>query len=317
MGESDSAALVREVLDRAIAEVAEAKYRRLSEAMSLEHQIEAVDNALKSLTRLQKGIPPDYSSEWIALFYLSWYQPRQIHLAYAALRGLLAHSPLPRHVIDYGCGALAVQIASAILLAEEQELLDSGLAVHGVDSNMAMMDNGKELWDKFREITGARSHVDSFFKCLHVALDRMSDVCSCHASFADALAHLQAARASASGDFGITAVHAVYPSNMEQLKDVLDAEKCHERGSAIELVTFFESAVNKHFFDKLGFDRDHLRMLAWTGRLDATTRWRERLSEALPGLEKRGLLRTRPVVWDPSQRIARGEDIIMFRSRAQ
>ena len=225
MGESDSAALVREALDRAIAEVAEAEYRRLTEGMTIEHQTESVDNALKSLTRLQQGIPPDYKSEWIALFYLSWYQPRQIHLAYAALRELLEHNPLPaRHVIDYGCGALAVQIALAILLAEDQELLNSGLAVYGVDSNMPMMDIGKELWEKFREIAGARIHDDPFFQCLHVALDSMADVCSCHVSFPDALAHLEAARASASDNCWITAVHAVYPSNMEQLKDVFDAK---------------------------------------------------------------------------------------------
>ena len=48
-----------------------------------------------------------------------------------------------------------------------------------------------------------------------------------------------------------------------------------------------------------------------------TTRWREELAEALPSLEKRGLLRTRPVVWDPGLRILRREDVIMFRSRAQ
>lgn len=86
MGESDSITLVREVLDRAISEVAEAEYSRLTEGMSLKVQTESVDAALKSLMMLQKGISPKYSSEWIALFYLTWYQPRQIHLAYATLR---------------------------------------------------------------------------------------------------------------------------------------------------------------------------------------------------------------------------------------
>ena len=253
MAKSHSLTLVREALDQAIAQVAEAEYGRLSEGMSLGDQAKSVDHALKSLTRLQQGIPPDYRSEWIALFYLTWYQPRQIHLASAALRQLLVQTPPPRHIIDYGCGALAFQLALAVVLAEQPDGRYSGIAVHGIDSSKPMMDIGKELWDRFREITGSRSHDDPLFEALHVALDAMGDVCSFHTSLSEALTHLQTApRAPESDDCWLTAIHAIYQSNLEQLKDVLDADKCQRHGISLTSVTFYQSGIHRSFFEALG-----------------------------------------------------------------
>ena len=269
MNESDSATRVREALDQAISEVVEAEYGRLADGMTQEDRIESVDSGLKSLTRLQQGIPPDYGSEWVALFYLCWYQPRQIHLAYAALRGVLEQSRLPMHVIDYGCGALAVQVALAMIVAEDEEALDAGLAVYGVDPDLAMVGIGKKLWRQFLEVVGARIDEDPFFLRLRLAVESIGEVCSCHTSFCDALECQQAGRASASDGCWITAVHAQYPSNRTELKDVLEPAKCQEWGSALELVTFFETPISRHFFEKLGFSRIQLGMQAWEGRLDA------------------------------------------------
>ena len=67
MDESDSAALIGEALDRAIAKVAEEEYGRLAEGMSLRDQTASVDKALSSLMELQKGHEPDYNSEWVSL----------------------------------------------------------------------------------------------------------------------------------------------------------------------------------------------------------------------------------------------------------
>lgn len=317
MNESDVVKRVREVLDHAIAEVVEAEYDRLTDGMTREDRTASVDRGLRSLTRLQQGTPPDYSSEWVALFYLCWYQPRQIHLAYAALRGLLEQNRLPKHVVDYGCGALAVQFALAIVLAEDEEAFNAGLAVHGVDPNLPMVDIGKKLWGRLLDVLWSRIDEDPFFLSLGLALESMADVCSCHASVSEAFDHLKTARASASDDCWITAMHATYASNMEELKNVFDSGKCQERGSAIEVVTFFESGSHHVFFKTLGFDAARLGIQPWAGTFDAITRWRKGLSEALPDLEKRGLLRARAVEWDPDSRIVGGEDRIMFRSRTQ
>ncbi len=80
MLESDSAASIRDVLDRAIADVAKMEYARLTVGMDLEGRKQHVDGALESLKDLGRGGKP-YYDEWIALFYLTWHQPRHIHLA--------------------------------------------------------------------------------------------------------------------------------------------------------------------------------------------------------------------------------------------
>ena len=203
MDESDSAALIGEALDRAIAKVAEEEYGRLAEGMSLRDQTASVDKALSSLMELQKGHEPDYNSEWVSLFYLTWFQPRQVHLAYAALCQHIAEQRSPSHVIDYGCGAWAVQFALAILLAEKQELQGSHF----------------------------------FGTCLSITLESMEGSYSCHASLGEAGAHLQlAGKAPACW---LTAVHSIYETNETDLKEVFD-RICEEQAPALAVVTFRE-----------------------------------------------------------------------------
>ena len=204
MDESDSAALIGEALDRAIAKVAEEEYGRLAEGMSLRDQTASVDKVLSSLMELQKGHEPDYNSEWVSLFYLTWFQPRQVHLAYAALCQHIAEQRSPSHVIDYGCGAWAVQFALAILLAEKQEL--QGSCVHGIDPNEPMREIGKRLWEKFRQVVEVCGNDHFFGTCLSITLESMEGSYSCHASLGEAGAHLQlAGKAPACW---LTAVHS-------------------------------------------------------------------------------------------------------------
>ena len=58
-----------------------------------------MDKALRSLKELQQGRKADYGNEWVAIFYLTWYQPRQIQLAYAALRELISERRPPKYII--------------------------------------------------------------------------------------------------------------------------------------------------------------------------------------------------------------------------
>ena len=259
MVESDSGAFVRDVLDRAIAAVAEMEYLRLAEGMSIDDQTASVDHALKSLTRLQQARPPDYDSEWVSLFYVSWFQPHQVHLAYVALRRILAQAPLPRRVIDYGCGAWAVQLALSIILAEAPGPLGSGIAVCGIDSSEPMKMIGKRLWEEFRNKTNDTG-CDGFFgvRLCH-ALELMGDSYGCYASPSEALRQLQVARKdSASENCWFTAVHAVYHENLEQLKDLLSSDKRQERGTSMELVTFDLHSGREGCFSELGFDKTEL-----------------------------------------------------------
>ena len=67
------------LLERAILRVAEIEYRRLSSGLAPEQAAARVEAALEAMAGLRDGVPPDYN-EWDALFYLTWYQPRQINL---------------------------------------------------------------------------------------------------------------------------------------------------------------------------------------------------------------------------------------------
>lgn len=147
--ETEVASLARKSLDLAIANLAEAEYSRLSTegGLGLQEQCEHVDKALRSLKELQQGRKADYGNEWVAIFYLTWYQPRQIQLAYAALRELISERRPPKYIIDYGCGAWAVHIALAILIVDvnvHRSELDK-ITVHGIDPNQPMTRIGEML----------------------------------------------------------------------------------------------------------------------------------------------------------------------------
>ena len=102
MAETDGP--IWDVLDRAIKEVAEREYQRLSRGLSCGDVAGRVDKALDSLGKLQKREEPDYDCEWVALFYLTWYQPRQINLVYSYLDCRKVELPERLQVVDLGCG---------------------------------------------------------------------------------------------------------------------------------------------------------------------------------------------------------------------
>ena len=77
----DQAALF-EAIDGAITKVAETESQRLSAGMGEDALTNKVHATLDSFRGLRRGIPPDYSDPWVALFYLTWFQPGQIQLAH-------------------------------------------------------------------------------------------------------------------------------------------------------------------------------------------------------------------------------------------
>lgn len=325
MTETD-AAVLRKALDLAIAELAASEYDHLSDGMSLAVKTQSVDSALNSLMALQQAREPAYDSEWVSLFYLTWFQPRQIHLAYSALQGLLAETSSPRHVIDYGCGAWAVQFALAILNAERREPADPGVAVYGIDSNEPMREIGRRLWNRFGQIVAASTGEHPFFERLHDALDSIEATSSCHASYDEALQRCDLL-GQRLADCWFTAVHAIYETNSTDMKSVLGGV-CEKQVPVHELATFRKASSPmyfwggypnwKPFFAELGFSEAELNV-AWTGTFAHVTRWRKNLPETLPDLQwrRKRLLQKHDITWDPLGRLAAGDDVVMIRSRAQ
>ena len=126
---------IADALDKTIATVAEQEFNRLCRGLNDFQVAEQVAIALDELEKLQGRGSPDYNNDWVALFYVTWYQPRQINVALAILRQLYEETlheetktNHPVEIIDVGCGALSVQFATAIAATEHQY---TDVSVHG------------------------------------------------------------------------------------------------------------------------------------------------------------------------------------------
>ncbi len=154
----------------AIVSVAEEEWLRLAgrrfNRVRHVYAARSLEDSLRSFRDLQIGTMPDYS-EWDALAYGTWFQPKQINLVYDTLRAMKIH--LARkdsitwdgdifalaggesRVIDFGCGALATQFAVA--LAARESILNgvrvSDIQIDSIDSSPAMIYFGQRIWEEF------------------------------------------------------------------------------------------------------------------------------------------------------------------------
>ena len=149
-----------DAVDRAIKNVAEEEFRRLATSMASDMLSTNIHAALNALGGLQHGDPPDYNDPWVALFYLTWYQPGQINLCrrmidyLGQIKGngqLIGNDNRNLHVVDFGCGALAMRFAVAWASAEALEggrKIDS-IRVISYDTGTAMVQLGVKVWNQF------------------------------------------------------------------------------------------------------------------------------------------------------------------------
>ena len=141
---------VTQALDAAIAKVARKELDRLGRDLSRSQTAEKIAGALDALLGLSTGNRPKYD-DWDALFYTLWYQPSQINLAYTLTQKVPAElNPLKGegalHVIDFGCGALAVQIGLRIA---HLSAIGATLQVCSIDVSDAMKDIGAKILREF------------------------------------------------------------------------------------------------------------------------------------------------------------------------
>ncbi len=242
-----------EALDKAIARVAKAEFDRLRDGLETPAVACKIHDALCSMSRLRSDRQPDYD-EWDSLFYISWYQPRQVHLAYAILREL--HKGKSVHglrVVDVGCGAGAVQMAAALMAAESlRDLSDCDIAVDGIEPGRAMRRLGEELWIEWWQLADDCSSLER----LAAALDAMSSSCETFDSDGTwaCSARDRPARRFADSRWWLTAVHAVYKEGRENItclcRRVL---KCLDEGSCgVACVVFTSDDSKKTHVDEMG-----------------------------------------------------------------
>jgi hypothetical protein len=275
-------------LDRAITKVADRQFLKLSSWMPRLGWSNRIRPALDSLAQLQQGNPPNYDDPWTALFYLTWYQPGQIQLAHLMVEGLkqargneslLANGCRSLHVVDFGCGALAMQFAVSWAAADALERQEpiSSIKVDSYDANPAMLDLGNILWEQFKE---------------EVKYDRRLGQLSKSAEMIEARCgkpeSLFPYRTLVEEERWLSAIHAVDSSNVEQAKGGL-AKICDitkpdvgflsgntQQGDLLQQTSPFNSPQYKHW-------RPGLVPLFENG-LPKITQWRRSLNtRMIPG----------------------------------
>ena len=147
------------IIDQTISDVGSAEYQRLSQLSSPIHKAAAIEYAFDQLAKLQESKMPAYQTEnsrldqWLSLFYLLWYQPRQIYLSYMTFSHILKHLPVCKQfiVLDYGSGAFAVQYGLMIAISETEAVGDhlKHVEMKNYDSSTAMLTIGSSCWNRF------------------------------------------------------------------------------------------------------------------------------------------------------------------------
>lgn len=266
----------RAKLDAAIAAVADREYQRLSERWPRSECATRVKAALRSLTNLSVGDSPDYNDEWVALLYLTWHQPRQIHLAYTALRENLEEPPEKLLLFDVGCGAHATQFALAAAFMDEWTEYKGQIAVVGLDPSGPMRRLGDRLWN---ELLQATAGID------HELCERFSALMSamCCRSFNDYehYAGTDEAKLTFSSCW-LTSFHAVYGSTLPSLTGQLRDLRRDFRPE-LEIISCKDSKAERHRKKLLGpgavvVTRPEAK---WPGELSRTMAWRSGLAGEL------------------------------------
>ena len=204
---------VADALDSTIADVA------LKERIRLGKDVNAIQKAFSELDKLQTEAMPEYN-EWVALFYLHWYQLKQINLAYSMIKNLISQQPQKNmvlndsgnlHVVDFGCGALAMQFGVALAAADALEGGHHMSSVHfdSMDQSQAMINLGETVWSEFKKRVGNNNRL----KNLSLSLEAItSSTCTDNKPVIER---------KTGDDCWLTAIHAVYASNLGAVQDTL------------------------------------------------------------------------------------------------
>ena len=304
--------LVGHVLDEAIASVAEEEFNRLRRATNDNAQIAAnVTAALSSLDKLPKGVEPKYN-EWDALFYITWYQPRQINMALKILRRFYEKSRYkhqragrPFHVIDVGCGALAVQFAMA-LLATECRWKGADVTVIGIDPSEPMRNIGDALWLEFWSNLSSHPNLNK-----HSELSDLERFCDCMASSCESFDSFSSYRCSKVGlsqatersECWMMAVDVVYTSNKNKIKEAIQAirNQCKPNKNFLTCKNQHDRLEAARFVVDKGFECEMklgVEDLWFEETLPITTKWRRSLiTELNVQIERQRQLLNNPVKW--------------------
>ena len=220
---------VTKALDSAITNVANEEFNRLSAGLGRQEIANKIRCALHSLDRLRIGRMPNYD-DWDALFYSLWYEPGQINLAYTLTRLLPEEiSPLKNRmcnlqVVDFGCGALAMQFGLALAAADalEERGTVPSIAIVSQDESEPMKDIGRNIWQCF---------IEEIAK--YPGLNSLQEVCKVM-NFDD--------QGDPEAVCWLTAIHVAYRENAREVRTALTDRICEHKPAVVLATSHPQSA---------------------------------------------------------------------------
>lgn len=290
MNDSDRRA-IQSAIDEAIAQVAEEQWKRLAgdvcDPCARTCAAQAIYTALGSLYELKRDGIPNYDDDWVALFYLTWYQPRQINLVYSVLSGIRTSKSSDGseqikpdvfgfgtdtvRFIDLGCGCLAtmfgVTLAAADAFAQGQEIPE--IVFDCIDTSPGMIQIGNETWGRFRDFM---RYIDQDHPvCRVIEKTKM-------------ISHTGGSKPSNSTSDGlcfVTAIHCAYSSTSGELKNALDELVRRLNPVAVLLTTHSrKKRLLDYVFTQKTFQESSVTetsQLLESRYLERTTEWRKTL----------------------------------------
>ena len=122
------------------------------------------------------------------------------------------------HVVDLGCGALALRFGLVFAVAAALELGEDIDEVHidSIDPNTAMAQMGVKIWNEFFSHVLSRRLDDPSLKWVLDAISRLSQPVPTVRNI-----RLKELKINPEAEFWITAIHAVYPNNVEEINSSL------------------------------------------------------------------------------------------------
>ena len=275
------------ILDHVITTVSEQEFNRLANGLTINEKPEdKVRYALESLGKLQKGEMSDYHDEWVALFY-SWYQPSQINLAYSMIQSIINSTDILNeklHIVDFGCGSLAMQFGVALAVADtiitKNKKSITEIRIDSIDTSQAMINIGKEMWEQFKLYKYFRPAC----KIIKPKYYQLSDI-----------GQVELAQSS-DRDRWISAIHAVYDENKDDIKQSLKSLRNRFYPHVCFVSTHdSKKSLLKEVWPFSSKPRKTELSLQFNGELTKITEWRRNLNKTLS--QSHGYLKI-PVTWE-------------------
>ena len=285
---------VANALDNALATVAMREYGRLSSGLNPIQRADRVEDTLKSFNRIGYEMP-NYD-KWVALFY-HWYQPSQINLAYSLIKSI-TRVPERLYVVDYACGALAMQFGVALAVADalEQGQCVSDVRIDSIDPSQAMVNMGQKIWEQFKLVVNK----DARLRHVRSACEIISPQTNPTKVAIDG--NIKWATFTESSRW-FSALHAVYPDNKDSLQ-----WHTYDRIRSLNPDACFATAISRKgrelrdiwrfMDDNANYDRTLNPSIKrqFTGELPEITRWRRNLN-ALPSDNEYWSWLNEPIKW--------------------